>query len=51
VFDLVFCPLRALLNNLEPRIASYTAWLGRTTGLRHGDTGRSERQRIAVDSS
>ena len=46
---LYICPLRALLNNLEPRIASYTGWLGRTAGLRHGDTGRSERQRIAVD--
>lgn len=46
---LYICPLRALLNNLEPRIATYTAWLGRTTALRHGDTARSERQRIAVD--
>ncbi len=46
---LYVCPLRALLNNLEPRIAAYTAWLGRSTGLRHGDTGRSERQRIAIE--
>lgn len=46
---LYVCPLRALLNNLEPRIRTYTAWLGRTTGLRHGDTARSERQRLAID--
>ena len=46
---LYVCPLRALLNNLEPRIRAYTAWLGRSTGLRHGDTGRSERQRLAID--
>lgn len=46
---LYICPLRALLNNLEPRIAAYTAWLGRSTGLRHGDTGRSERLRIAAN--
>lgn len=46
---LYVCPLRALLNNLEPRIRHYTGWLGRTTGLRHGDTTRSERQRLAID--
>lgn len=46
---LYICPLRALLNNLEPRISAYTAWMGRATGLRHGDTGRTERQRLAID--
>src|SRR6266536_4951627 len=25
---LYLCPLRALLNNLEPRVATYCAWLG-----------------------
>src|SRR4051794_18311475 len=25
-------PLRALLNNLHPRLSSYAAWLGRTVG-------------------
>lgn len=42
---LYVCPLRALLNNLEPRIAGYTAWLGRTTAVRHGDVGASARRR------
>src|SRR4051794_25857188 len=29
-------PLRALLNNLHPRIVRYGAWLGRTVALWHG---------------
>lgn len=39
-------PLRALLNNLEPRVATYTSWLGRTVGVRHGDTPEGKRQRM-----
>ncbi|MFW3386015.1 UNVERIFIED_CONTAM: DEAD/DEAH box helicase [Kocuria sp. CPCC 205274] len=42
---LYVCPLRALLNNLEPRIAGYSAWLGRTSAVRHGDVGASARRR------
>lgn len=42
-------PLRALLNNLAPRVESYTAWLGRTTALWHGDVGPSERRRILAE--
>lgn len=42
---LYVCPLRALLNNLEPRIAGYTAWLGRTAAVRHGDVAASARRR------
>lgn len=42
-------PLRALLNNLLPRLESYTAWIGRTTALWHGDVGPSERRRILAD--
>lgn len=42
-------PLRALLNNLFPRLESYTAWIGRTTALWHGDVGPSERRRILAD--
>ncbi|MEX5296108.1 DEAD/DEAH box helicase [Kocuria sp. CPCC 205268] len=45
---LYVCPLRALLNNLEPRIATYTAWLGRTAAVRHGDVGASARRRQAL---
>ena len=39
-------PLRALLNNLYPRMVQYGAWLGRTVGLWHGDVGATERRRI-----
>jgi ATP-dependent Lhr-like helicase len=40
------CPLKALLNNLEPRLAQYTGWLGRRAAVWHGDTTAGERQRI-----
>jgi len=43
---LYVCPLRALLNNLHPRIAGYAGWLGRTAGLWHGDTTAGERRRM-----
>jgi len=46
---LYICPLRALLNNLEPRLASYGGWLGRRVGLWHGDTPAGARKRLAVD--
>jgi ATP-dependent Lhr-like helicase len=42
-------PLRALLNNLHPRLSSYAAWLGRTVELWHGDVGDSARRRILAD--
>jgi ATP-dependent Lhr-like helicase len=42
-------PLRALLNNLLPRVHSYTEWIGRTTALWHGDVGPSERRRILAE--
>ena len=42
---LYVCPLRALLNNLEPRVGSYASWLGRTASVRHGDTGAGARKR------
>lgn len=42
-------PLRALLNNLHPRIEKYGAWLGRTVGLWHGDVGDGARRRILAD--
>lgn len=43
------CPLRALLNNLEPRLDTYAQWLGRRAALWHGDTGQGKRQRILAD--
>jgi len=45
---LYLCPLRALLNNLEPRLTSYASWVGRTVGLWHGDTGAGPRRRMLV---
>lgn len=42
-------PLRALLNNLHPRVSAYCSWLGRTAGLWHGDVGQSDRRRMLAD--
>ncbi|MFZ3415128.1 DEAD/DEAH box helicase [Arthrobacter sp. 3Tela_A] len=42
-------PLRALLNNLYPRVTKYGEWLGRRVGLWHGDIGDSARRRILAD--
>ena len=46
---LYVCPLRALLNNLQPRIDGYAKWLGRSAAVWHGDIGQSQRQRILVE--
>jgi ATP-dependent Lhr-like helicase len=43
------CPLKALLNNLLPRLESYAAWLGRRAAIWHGDVGATGRQRILRD--
>jgi ATP-dependent Lhr-like helicase len=43
---LYVCPLRALLNNLEPRLAAYAGWLGRSAALWHGDTSAGARGRL-----
>ncbi len=42
-------PLRALLNNLHPRLTRYGSWVGRTVGLWHGDTTAGERRRILLE--
>lgn len=46
---LYLCPLRALLNNLEPRIDGYARWVGRRASVRHGDTGAGDRRRQVLD--
>ncbi|WP_410869982.1 DEAD/DEAH box helicase [Nocardia sp. A7] len=46
---LYVCPLRALLNNLGPRVAEYAAWLGRSSAVWHGDVSQPERQRIVAN--
>ena len=40
------CPLKALLNNLVPRLEAYAAWLGRRVAVWHGDVTASARQKI-----
>jgi len=46
---LYVCPLRALLNNLHPRLEGYCDLLGRRAGLWHGDIGQAERRRLVRD--
>lgn len=46
---LYVCPLRALLNNLQPRIDGYCSWLGRSAALWHGDVSQTQRQRILAE--
>lgn len=43
---LYVCPLKALLNNLHPRLRTYTGWMGRTAELWHGDITTGRRRRI-----
>ncbi|PKZ67584.1 ATP-dependent helicase [Gordonia terrae] len=43
---LYVCPLRALLNNLQPRLHTYAQWIGRSADVWHGDIGQPARQRI-----
>jgi ATP-dependent Lhr-like helicase len=46
---LYVCPLRALLNNLEPRLGGYLRLLGRRASLWHGDVGSTARREIQRD--
>lgn len=43
------CPLRALLNNLEPRLTHYCRLVGRRVALWHGDVGPTARRRVLDD--
>jgi ATP-dependent Lhr-like helicase len=38
------CPLRALLNNLEPRLRYYAGLVGRSVAVWHGDISQGERR-------
>lgn len=42
-------PLKALLNNLHPRLESYGDWVGRRVGLWHGDIGDGARRRMLAE--
>lgn len=46
---LYICPLKALLNNLLPRLQDYGGWLGRRVELWHGDVTPAARQRILLE--
>lgn len=46
---LYICPLRALLNNLYPRVQGYAELLGHRASVWHGDVGDGERRRILND--
>ncbi|WP_322753664.1 DEAD/DEAH box helicase [Frankia sp. Cas3] len=46
---LYVCPLRALLNNLEPRLSAMCGWLGRRAAVWHGDVADSVKRRLAAD--
>lgn len=43
------CPLKALLNNLGPRLDRYAGWLGRRAAVWHGDVTASKRRKILAD--
>jgi ATP-dependent helicase Lhr and Lhr-like helicase len=43
---LYVCPLKALLNNLLPRLETYAGWLGRRAALWHGDTTAARRRQL-----
>lgn len=46
---LYLCPLKALLNNLLPRMERYIGWLGRRVALWHGDVTAPARRRILAE--
>jgi ATP-dependent Lhr-like helicase len=46
---LYLCPLKALLNNLEPRLERYAGWVGRRVGLWHGDVKTGGRRNILAE--
>jgi len=43
---LYLCPLKALLNNLAPRVEQYAGWLGRRAAVWHGDVSSSGRHAV-----
>ena len=46
---LYVCPLRALLNNLHPRLERYADFVGLRVGIWHGDTSAGARNRIIAE--
>ncbi|SHE75460.1 ATP-dependent helicase Lhr and Lhr-like helicase [Modicisalibacter ilicicola DSM 19980] len=46
---LYLCPIKALLNNLLPRLEYYAGLLGRRVALWHGDVSASRKAKIIAD--
>ncbi|WP_446212922.1 DEAD/DEAH box helicase [Micromonospora sp. IBSANI012] len=46
---LYLAPLKALLNNLQPRIQRYAGWLGRRAAVWHGDVSTSRRRAVLFE--
>jgi len=46
---LYVCPIKALLNNLEPRLREYASLVGRRVGIWHGDVRPAARKRMLAD--
>ena len=46
---LYVCPIKALINNLEPRLSKYAGLLGRTIEVWHGDVAASRKKRALSD--
>ncbi|MBI3156217.1 MAG: DEAD/DEAH box helicase [Burkholderiales bacterium] len=46
---LYVCPIKALLNNLEPRLTRYAGLLGRRVEVWHGDVAATLKRRLLAD--
>ena len=46
---LFVCPIKALLNNLEPRLTHLAGLVGRRAAVWHGDIGPAERRRLQAE--
>jgi ATP-dependent Lhr-like helicase len=44
------CPIKALLNNLGPRLTHYASLLGRRVEIWHGDVSQSRKSRMLKDA-
>lgn len=47
---LYICPIKALLNNLEPRLTHYAGLVGRTVEVWHGDVSQSRKKKVLKDA-
>jgi ATP-dependent Lhr-like helicase len=47
---LYICPIKALLNNLEPRLSHYAGLVGRRVEVWHGDISQSRKNRALRDA-